>query len=97
MPYVPNAALNPGPDGPHLALYTNDGWVGIPEGATLWLVEDKANPLKIFPLVLTKVHHTKLAFGMQDGNGGVTEYVYKLTTGKPKNKQAVERMLKNRK
>lgn len=86
------------PTGAHLALkISEDGeWMAIPEGATLWLVEDASRQDKIFPLILKQVRHNKLVFVMVDGNGGVTEYQFKLTTGKPKNRQALQRMQESR-
>ena len=97
MPFVPTEKrLEIGaPKGPHLALLTEDGWVGMPEGCSLWLVEDANRMDKIFPMFLLKVSHSALVFGMRDADGGLTEYKYKLTSGKPKNKAALDRMLKN--
>ena len=66
-------------------------------GMTVCLVEDAANPTKIFPMYLHKVSHKQLQFALEDANGGVSLYTYKLVSGKPLNRQAVERMAKNRK
>jgi hypothetical protein len=97
MPFVPKdkALEQEALKGPHLALLTDEGFVGIPEGAHLWLVEDASRMDRIFPMVLAKVSHESLVFAMRDADGGVSEYRYRLVSGKPKNKAALERMLKN--
>lgn len=98
MPFMPTdkADGTTAPSQPHLAMFTEDGWVAIPEGAKVWLIEDAKVPTKIFPMLLLKVRHDKLVFGLVDANGGRTEFTYKLVSGKPLNKQAMERMLQNR-
>ena len=85
-----------GPDGPHLALLMDESGmrVAIPPGASLWVVEDKAKPEKIFPLTLKAVSHKKLSFVMVDDKGALVEYVYQLMGAKPLNKAAHERLRK---
>lgn len=95
MPFVPLDKKQAAPAGAHLAWMLEGGPVAIVEGSHLWLVEDANRMDKIFPMVLVKVSHEALVFAMRDADGGVTEYKYKLVSGKPKNKQALERMLKN--
>jgi hypothetical protein len=97
MPFVPRAPEYKGPKGPHLALLTGEGWIGIPEGATLWLVEDGSNPNKIFPLTLKQIRGNRLTFVMPDKDGNLSEYQYRLMSGKPLSKAGLERMLANRK
>lgn len=85
------------PEGGHLALGTATGQkVAIPAGAELWIVEDPTRADSIFPMYLKSVSHKKIVFVMQDSEGGITEYTYKLTAGKPRNAQALQRMAKNR-
>lgn len=96
MPLVRTQAEYEGPKGPHFALLTAEGWIGIPEGATLWLVEDGRNPTKIFPLRLSRVRHNRISFVMPDSQGNMTEYSYKLQNAKPLNKAALERLVKGR-
>lgn len=94
MPYKPDGESVEGPRGPHLALFTDDGWIAIPEGATLWIIEDGTRADKIYPLQLVKVGATKLGFSMLDSKGAVMEYNFKLTSGRPKNKPAVEKAVR---
>lgn len=94
MPLKPRDIEAVGPDEPHFALLM-DGTgarLAIRPGASLWLVEDKSQADKIFPLTLKKVSHKKLVFEF-----GGTEYEYRLTTAKPKTKEALQRMADNRK
>lgn len=93
MPFVPHATEDYGPDEPHLALLVDPSGarLAIRPGASLWLVENKADASKIYPLTLKKVSHKKLTFVME----GV-EYTYTLTTAKPKSKEAMQKLLANR-
>ena len=96
MPFVPTDKMDGPPTGPHLALRLDDGSsIPILEGNHLWIVEDATRVDSIFPLILKKVSHQALVFAMVDANGGVTEYKYQLVSGKPKNKAALDRMVKN--
>lgn len=98
MPLVPNAVEEAGPGVPHFALLIDEAGMrlAIPPGASLWLVEDRSQADKIFPLVLKKVNHSRIVFEMRQADGSVTEYVYQLTTAKPKSRSALQRMVKNR-
>lgn len=98
MPLKPNAQENAGPSEPHFALLMDESGMrlAIPPGASLWIVEDKAHADKIFPMILRKVNHSRIVMEMRQPDGSVTEYVYQLTTAKPKSKSAYERLLKNR-
>ena len=97
MPFVPSQHEYKGPDGAHLCLMAGDGrMIGIPPGASLWLVEDKTQQDKIFPLVLKKVSVKKLTFVLMMADGSSTEYVYQLTTAKPLSRAAHQRLLANR-
>lgn len=93
MPFKPTHIEAPGPDEPHLALLM-DGTgarLAIRPGASLWLVENKSQLDKVYPLTLKKVSHKKLVFEF----AGV-EYEYRLTSAKPKSKAALEKVLQNR-
>jgi hypothetical protein len=87
-----------GPNAPHLALLMDDAGMrlAIPPGASLWLVEDKNRQDKIFPLVLKKVSVKKLVFEMRQADGSAMEYTYSLVSGKPLDRAAHMRLLKNR-
>lgn len=93
MPFEPRELEERGPDQPHFALLVDPSGarLAIRPGASLWLVEDKSQADKIYPLTLKKVSHKKLVFEM----GGV-EYVYQLLLAKPLNKAALEKLAKNR-
>lgn len=98
MPYKPVADEEVGPTGGHFALLVDASGkrMAIRPGASLWLVEDKSQMDKIYPLVLKKVAMKKLVFQMQQADGSVVDYEYTLTTAKPNSKAAMHRMLKNR-
>ena len=98
MPLKPNAVEQVGPDQPHFALLMDESGMrlAIPPGASLWIVEDKNHADKIFPMILRKVSHSKIVLEMKQLDGTSTEYVYQLTTAKPKSKRAYERLLQNR-
>lgn len=98
MPLKPQQTEAPAPKVPHFALLTDVSGqrTAIPPGASLWLVEDASQMDKIFPLTLKKVSLKKLHFEMITGDNEVTEYVYELTTAKPKSVQAYRRLLANR-
>lgn len=98
MPLKPNATETGGPDQPHFALLTDESGMrlAIPPGASLWIVEDKSQADKIFPMVLKSVRHNRIVLEMRQLDGSATEYVYQLTTAKPKSKSAYERLIRNR-
>ncbi len=93
MPFEPRETEERGPDVGHLALLIDGSGarLAIRPGASLWLVEDKSQADKIYPLVLRKVTHKKLTFEMAG-----TEYVYQLVAAKPKSKKALSQLVKNR-
>lgn len=93
MPYKPSDLEEAGPDQPHLALLMDQSGarLAIRPGSSLWLVEDKSDASKIYPLVLKKVSVGKLVFQLGD-----VDYEYKLTTAKPKSKAAYQKLLANR-
>lgn len=97
MPVQARDGESPGPDQPHLALLIDEAGMrlAIPPGASLWLVEDKSDQSKIFPLVLKKVSHKMLVFEMLGKDGAVTEYRYQLTTAKPMNRAALKQVANN--
>lgn len=98
MPIEPAGTEARAPAGGHFALLVDESGqrLAIPAGASLWLVEDASQADKIFPMFLKKVSHKKLVFEMRQLDGSVTEYTYQLISGKPLNKAAYEKMLKNR-
>ena len=93
MPFEPRETEERGPAGGHLALLIDGSGarLAIRPGASLWLVEDKSQADKIYPLTLRKVSHKKLIFEM---NG--TEYVYQLVAAKPLTKKALAKMVEHR-
>lgn len=98
MPLKPNMTEVKGPDEAHFALLTDESGMrlAIPPGASLWIVEDKSQADKIFPMVLRSVRHNRIVLEMKQLDGSSTQYVYQLTTAKPKSKGAYERLLRNR-
>lgn len=98
MPIEAAPLESKGPDEPHLALLVDESGMrlAIPPGASLWLVEDKANQNKIYPLVLKKVSLNKIVFELRQPDGSASEYVYQLTAGKPLSRAAYKRMLENK-
>lgn len=97
LPIEKRDAEAQGPGQAHFALLLdpNKGLrAPIPPGASLWIVEDKNDMSKIFPLTLKKVSHKEIRFEMSDGSGGVTEYRYVLASAKPLNKEALSRLVK---
>lgn len=85
------------PKGGHFAWLVNEQGqrAAIKEGASLWIVEDPNDPLKIFPLVLKKVGIKALTFTMQGKDGALTEYKYQLQSAKPLNRAALQQLAKN--
>jgi hypothetical protein len=80
------------PEGPFLALQTGETeWLPIPRGANFRIVEDIENDNKVFPMVLKSVRRDKIVFVVAD-----TEYTFKLVSGKPLNKKALQRMQESR-
>lgn len=98
MPLKPSAEEEVGPTGAHFALLLDDRGtrMAIRPGASLWLVEDKADASKIFPLKLSKVSLKKIQFELPHPDGGVSQYTYQLTSTKPIGKKALERLVRNR-
>lgn len=98
MPLERRDAEAAGPNEPHLALLVDDAGMrlAIPPGASLWLVEDKSQQDKIFPLTLKKVSVKKLVFEMRQLDGTAMEYTYQLVSGKPLSRAAYNRLVKNR-
>jgi hypothetical protein len=98
MPLKPHNIEQKGPDGSHFAaLLDSSGlWSPIVPGTSLWIIEDKNHADKIYPMVLKKVNHSRIVLEMKHPDGSVTEYVYQLTTAKPKSKSALERLIRNR-
>lgn len=98
MPFQPSQLEARGPDEPHFALLMDEGGMrlAIPPGASLWLVEDKSNQNKIFPLILKKVSINKITFEMRHPDGSATEYVYELKAAKPLSRAAYKRLLENK-
>lgn len=94
MPIKPREVEAEAPSEPHFALLLKESGLRAPirPGASLWIVEDRNDLSKVFPLVLKKVSHKQLVFQMSDGKGGLTDYVYKLTTAKPLNHAALTRL-----
>ena len=99
MPIKPNDTEVKGPDEGHFALLTDESGMrlAIPPGASLWIVEDKSQADKIFPMVLKSVRHNRIVLQMRQPDGSATDYVYQLTTAKPQSKSAYERLIRNRK
>jgi hypothetical protein len=93
MPFEPREIEERGPTGGHFALLIDHSGarLAIRPGASLWLVEDKSQADKIYPLTLRKVSHKKLTFEM-DG----VEYVYQLLAAKPLSKKALKKLAENR-
>lgn len=93
MPFEPREVEERGPSEAHLALLVDQSGarLAIRPGASLWLVEDKSQADKIYPLTLRKVSHKKITFEM----AGV-EYVYTLSTAKPLSKKALEKLTQHR-
>lgn len=98
MPLQPSMLEERGPSVGHFALLmdTSGTRLAIRPGSSLWLVEDKSDASKIYPMVLKKVTHKKLTFELVQADGAVMEYTYQLTTAKPKSKAALEKLLQNR-
>jgi hypothetical protein len=99
MPFVPGGTKAEVPVGPHFALQVIEDdvpmSVAIPPGSQLYLVEDASRVDKVFPFILKKLSHEKIVFHMADADGHVSEYVYKLASGKPLSKGALDRMRRN--
>lgn len=98
MPINQRAVSAPAPLKPHFALLMDEDGrrLPIPPGASLWVVEDKNQPEKIFPLVLAKVSHKAIVFEMTGADGATTEYTYKLTSAKPLSRAALQKLVQNR-
>lgn len=97
MSFKPHKITDEAPAQPHLGLGIGGGKVvAIPIGAAIYIIEDPARVDKTVPLVLKKVRIDKLVFEMHGSDGSLTEYTYKLTSGKPLNQAGLERMRKNR-
>lgn len=83
---------NESPEGAFLAVRHGDSaWLAVMPGTVIAIVEDATNKNKRFPMVLKSVRRDRIVFTLQD-----TEYVYRLTEGKPLTAAAAERMAKNR-
>lgn len=98
MPFKPAHTEGKAPEAGHFALLYNDAGarLAIRPGASLWLVEDPSQADKIFPLTLRKVSLKAITFQMTQADGSTSEYVYKLTSGKPLGRAALKRMMANR-
>lgn len=94
MPLQRTPLEQEGPEEAHLALLMDESGMrlAIPPGASLWVVEDKRDMTKVFPLTLRKVSHKALTFVMVDEKGAAVEYVYKLQQAKPLNRAALLRL-----
>lgn len=98
MPVEPTMQEATGPRQAHFALLMDDSGMrlAIPPGASLWLVEDRSQADKIFPLVLKKVSVKKIVFEMRQADGSACEYTYQLMTAKPLSKAAYAKVVKNK-
>ncbi len=91
MPLKPTRPSEAAPKAPHLVLITDDGGLALPPGTRIILVEDAGDVTKQFPLILKSVHHKKLVFAV-----GNTDYEYRLVSGKPLTREAMQRMKQSR-
>ena len=98
MPIERRDLEDTGPSEPHLALLVDAPGMrlAIQPGASLWIVEDKNRQDRIYPLVLKKVSVKKLVFEMRQADGTAMEYTFQLVSGKPLDRAAHQRLLKNR-
>lgn len=96
---MPREALDTGreaaaPIGNHLGVVLRGGQVAaIPEGAVLILYDEAVgHPVTV---ALQKVSTGRIVLGLIGSDGQVsTEYTYKMTTGKPLNRDAYMRLKK---
>lgn len=99
MPLKPQDTESVGParDEGHFALLMDASGqrLAIRPGASLWLVEDKADASKILPLTLVKVRMNALTFRVPHPDGAV-DYTYRLDKAKPLSKKALEKLVKHR-
>lgn len=82
------------PKGNHLAILKQNGTAeAIPEGALLVMVDEAVGHPILFSL--QKVSTSRIVLGLVDQSGRVgTEYTYKVSAGKPLNRDAYLRMKK---
>lgn len=97
MPFVPQGKDTAAKKKPHLLLkFEDQSGIPIYEGSALWLVENPDRLDGLFPMFITKIRHNALTFTTRDLDGNLTEYTYRLVSGKPKSAGALNRMRKNR-
>lgn len=100
MPFKPADTESPGPPSSegHFALLVDPSGarLAIRPGASLWVIEDKSDASKIYPLTLKKVTMKAITFLLAHPDGAV-EYTFRLDKAKPLSKKALEKLVEHRK